>query len=160
MTYTNINSNGSPVLGWEQAVEGETELQRTRRRIRQGRCPGCSTKWKGRNALCAECREAGHRYCYGCERIVGLAEWRASSRRCKVCKAACDASKKGGRAAMIAAPTAHRQRTREAAQARMAEMGRLHDRGWTWEEIGRRFNVSKATAKKAYYRNRKKAREL
>lgn len=151
MKQTTLNSNGSPVLKWDDAVEDEGDTARTRRRYQQRRCVACgSPKRYGKKALCRPCWESGQRYCAGCERIVELQEWRERARVCAPCKSAIEGRRRGWQ------PDGQRQAGLRTA-ALMRERGRAraraaHDlslRGWTWDEIARHPDVASPTAEAA-----------
>lgn len=151
MGYTTYNSDGSPVQGWEEAVEGESELQRSRRRYQQRRCVACNTPERyGKKALCRLCWDAGQRYCAGCERLIGLEEWREQARVCAACKSAIEGRRRGWQ------PDGQRQaglRTaaiiRERGRRRAAAAHALRNRGWSWAEIARHPDVAAPTAEAA-----------
>lgn len=166
MTYTTINSNGSPVLGWDEATEGETTLQRTRRRLQAGRCVACGAAERmKRQNLCAGCWEHV-RFCTACEQVVPLARYRTSIYRCADCgnaynrvlRARRNPHGEAGREAIYNAGQRGNARSSAQSQARTDEMGELRARGWTWDEIGRRYQMLGASAKSLYYRNRRRAR--
>lgn len=149
-----LNRFGLPVREWEPAVEAETELQRNRRRIRQGKCVGCgSSDRTPRARLCPAC-QATSRYCSRCEMVKPLAMfW---GRDCKPCQLARQYPQKE-RAAERMREGARRgwliERARVAEQ--QAEILSLKERGWTLDEIARRYGISKTAARRRIERAKK-----
>lgn len=62
-----MSANPTPYIDKDE----ETVLQRTRRRIAQGRCPACGAPNKNRaqRILCLECRKT-KKYCPQCEQVL------------------------------------------------------------------------------------------
>ena len=157
MKKTTLNSDGSPVLIWDETVEGESELQRIRRRYQQRRCVACGAPERmSRRVLCAACWEAGQRYCAGCERIVPESEYCANW-QCRTCHTTAQRVRRqrqrGGKTGAQAIAESLQRRS-EAGRAIADEMHVLRARGWTWKEIARRFNLPNrkaAMARYAYY---------
>lgn len=132
------NSNGSPVVGWDTAIEEETPQQRFRRRYQAKRCVVCGGARWGRKAICKACWDANDRYCLKCEQVVSLADYAAFASCCKPCKRALEGKARGWRPngktlAGLRTAAIHRAR----GQARADIIHSLKMRGWSWEEIAR-----------------------
>lgn len=150
------DSNGTPIRGWDTAIEAETPQQRVRRRLQQKRCVACGARsLMYRQRLCTDCFERGDRYCSIGDHVVSVDAMRPNSGHCKAHR---PYPPSGGREASIEGLKRGAKTQHDRAQARVAEIGHLYyERGWTWEEIARKYGLTVGGVTSAFYRNRKKA---
>lgn len=150
---------------YAEPAEEETEVQRTRRRLREGKCPACGQRKRDVHRVCLACRVNGRDYCPNCEHVKPVAAWTRASDWCRDCRNIKRREYRGfhspeeAKAAMLAGAARGRATVTARLHTFGAQVDALKAQGLTtWREIGEALDLPPNAVRLRYYKYQRRAK--